>query len=116
MPGYSKSEQIGKTVNPKKKSGSAVVSRTTEWDKARLKLKTVYASHRITRCEFVDKDGKKCGSTEWLTFAHADKRRNLEPGDLGSIQKTLLLCMDHHQLIEYDRDETERLFAALRPL
>lgn len=117
MIGYSKSQQIGKTVNPKKKKADGTtMSRTKEWEVARAKLKIIYQSHRMTTCEFVGEDGKRCGSDNYLTFAHRNKRNDLEPGDLGSVQETLLLCTDHHQLIEYDKDETARLFELLRPI
>jgi hypothetical protein len=117
MVGYSKSSQIGKAVNPKKvKADGTKVSRTREWELARAKLKVVYQSRRITRCEFVSDMGEKCTSSDFLSFAHRNKRRNLEPGDLGSFTETLLLCQNHHDLIEGDKDETDRLFKLLRPL
>lgn len=117
MTGYSKSSQLGKAVNPKKKKkDGSTLSRTEEWDRARQKLKIVYASHKITKCEYFSEEGDKCLSDNYLTFAHKNKRNNLEPGDLGSIQETLLLCTDHHQMIESDRDETARLFLSLRPI
>jgi hypothetical protein len=117
MVGYSKSAQIGKTVNPKKKKkDGSTLSRNEEWERARAKLKLIYLSHKITHCEYVDNNGDKCKSGNGLGFAHKNKRGNLEPGDLGSINETLLLCANHHAMIEYDREETLRLFSQLRPI
>jgi hypothetical protein len=117
MIGYSKSEQLGKVVNPKKKNKNGqTVSRSQEWEKARAKLKLIYQSHGITKCEFVALDNHPCHSTSYLTFAHRNKRRNLEPGDLSSINETLLLCIAHHEAIEHNEEETERLFNSLRPI
>ena len=118
MISYSKSSQIGKKVNPKQKNKAGKnVSRVYEWQQARAKLKLVYMSHKITRCEYV-KEGhrRRCNIKFGLTFAHRKKRRDLEPGELGDINETLLLCQPHHELIEHDKYETTRLFELLRPL
>lgn len=117
MIGYSKSQQIGRAVGLKKrKADGSTLSKTKEWENERAKLKLVYASHGITKCEYLSQDGRGCYSQNYLSFAHRNKRRNLEPGDLGDINETLLLCLDHHQLIENDKDETDRLFSILRPI
>lgn len=117
MISYSKSDQIGKKVNPKKRNSKGKkVSRVMEWQQARAKLKLVYQSHKITNCEFKDDDKTRCGSSMALSFAHKKKRRNLEPGDLESINETILLCQNHHDMIESDKNETARLFELLRPL
>lgn len=117
MPGYSKSDQIGKQVNPKKKKADGTkISRTQEWETARAKLKVIYMRHKITTCEYTDEAGKRCGTDNHLSFAHRNKRNDLEPGDLGNINETLLICIDHHQMIEGDKEETSRLFELLRPV
>lgn len=117
MIGFSKSSQIGKQVmKRKKKRDGSKMSKNEEWNLERAKLKIKYINAGITRCEYVCVDGKYCNSKKMLSFAHEDKRRNLEPGDLGSIDKTLLLCQRHHSMIEYDKNETQRLFKKLRPL
>lgn len=117
MIGYSKSQQLGKTVNPKKKKADgSTLSRTEENKQAVAKLKVIYISHDITLCEYVSVEGEKCVFANYLSFAHKKKRRNLQPGEIDSINETLLLCPDHHQLIEFDPEETKRLFELLRPL
>jgi len=114
---YSKSHQLGKVVNPKKKKiNGQSVGRVEEWNKARLALKALYRSLKIESCEYINADGSRCNSTYYLTFAHRNKRRNLEPGELDSVNDTLLLCIGHHELVENDRDETEAQFSRLRPL
>ena len=115
MPGYSKSAQLGKTVNPrKKKLDGTALPRTEEWKQERGNLKEIYADQGITACEYVDLKGVPCRSRLHLGFAHDDYRKNLEPGDLGSFKKTLLLCQKHHTQIENDKTETSRLFTQLR--
>lgn len=115
MIGYSKSQQLGKTVTkPKKSANGNKVSATTRWELDRARLKIVYQSHNITSCEYVDVQGHRCGLNNFLTFAHDDKRRNLSTEEIASFWNTLLLCLTHHQLIENDREETERLFRLLR--
>lgn len=117
MVGYSKTDQLGKVVNPKKKKADgSTLPRTQENLQAVAKLKVIYMSHNIKKCEYVSEEGEKCNRSNTLGFAHDDNRNNLEPGDIDSIDKTLLLCQDHHQLVENDKEETERLFKLLRPI
>lgn len=112
---YSKSVQLGKTVNPKKKKrDGSTLSRVDDWNRERPKLKKIYADKNITSCEYLSKKNVPCHSKLALGFAHDDNRDNLEPGDLGSFKHTLLLCQDHHHLIENDKKETARLFKSLR--
>jgi len=113
MFGYSKTQQLGKPVKAKR-SATVKVSKEDQWARARARLKVVYQSHNITSCEYVDKDGKRCGSKDELTFAHIDKRKELTPEEIASYFCTLLLCTKHHQMIENDREETDRLFSILR--
>lgn len=117
MPAYTKSQQLGKTVNPKKKKrDGSTLSRDDEWARERRKLKSLYEEQGITACEYLSKQGVPCLSRLAMGFAHDDNRDNLEPGDLGSINHTLLLCQKHHALIENDEIETARLFSQLRPI
>jgi hypothetical protein len=117
MSAYSKFQQLGKVPNPKKtKKDGSKLSRTDEWARERAKLKDDYQEQGITRCEYVDKKGVPCLTSIALGFAHKKNRNNLQPGELGNINDTLLICNKHHQLIENDDAETERLFSKLRPI
>lgn len=112
---YSKSAQLGKIVNPrKKKRDGTPLPRVEESKRAVATLKEIYSDQGITSCEYVDKKGCPCKSRLALSFAHDDNRKNLEPGDIDSFEKTLLLCQKHHAQIENDEAETERLFSKLR--
>lgn len=112
---YSKSSQLGKTVNPrKKKRDGSPLPRVEESKRAVVTLKEIYSDQGITSCEYVDTKGCPCKSRLHLGFAHDDNRKNLEPGELDSFEHTLLLCQKHHQLIENDKTETSRLFKELR--
>jgi nitrate reductase NapAB chaperone NapD len=76
--------------------------------KANKILKQKFLNAGITTCEV-------CGSTEWLTFAHREKRRNMNTiEELSDINNVLLLCIYHHQEIEFDKNKTEKLFNRLR--
>lgn len=115
MLGYSKSAQLGKTVNPrKKKLDGTALPRVEESKRAVVTLKEIYCDQGITSCEYVDAKGCPCKSRLHLGFAHDDNRKNLEPGELDSLEHTLLLCQKHHTLIENDKTETSRLFELLR--
>lgn len=112
MIGFSKSAQLGKPVKDKKTDPK--VKAVQQWAMDRARLKVIYESKKIDKCEYVDDDGKKCGSKEWLGFAHIDKRDNLSPAEKASFYCTLLLCQHHHEQIENDKNERNRLFSLLR--
>jgi hypothetical protein len=86
---------------PKKSRGNKL------WERYRRRLKVIYAEKGIQKCEL-------CGTTNFLSFAHRNKRRNTSVEELGSFYHTLLLCIPCHQRIEDDREETARAFALLR--
>lgn len=87
--------------------------RTKEWDRERAKLKKEYAAKGITTCEL-----KKapCWFNNALGFVHRHKRAWYydKPGMLGKFNQTLLGCNPCHDLIENDKEETERVFMKLR--
>lgn len=83
--------------------------KTTEWNKARAKLKIEYESKGITTCE-ARLPG--CWYDNALGFAHLYKRD--DPRCKHIFEQTLLLCNECHDKQEYDRELTERLFKKLR--
>lgn len=88
--------------------------RTKEWTRERVKLKKEYAAKGIVRCE-IRKFGV-CWVNNALGFVHRHKRNWYydKPGKLGEFNQTLLGCNPCHDSIEYDKEETERLFMKLR--
>jgi hypothetical protein len=91
-----------------------------QWEVARALLKIAFERVGITACEFGMPGcwGRSSGS-EYLSFAHAKKRRNWQEGDIWRVG---LACMPvcHHELDEVMRApemerEVERIIAA-RPL
>lgn len=52
----------------------------------------------------------------WLTFAHRHKRIEYKscPEKLYDFNETLLLCINAHQMIEFDREKTKQIFKELR--
>lgn len=77
-----------------------------QWAKNRAILKREYQERDITRCE-------NCGTDSFLSFAHKFKKN--DPRCEDTFQGTLLLCVPCHQKIEYDKEETEKMFKRLRP-
>jgi hypothetical protein len=78
--------------------------------KANAILKKKFMDMGITWCEY-----PKCGSTNFLSFAHKFKRRYMNTvEELSDINNVLLLCIPHHELIEHSRTATEELFNTLR--
>jgi hypothetical protein len=70
--------------------------RTKDWNNARRKLKVMFESLGITRCE-------KCHSDFALGFAHRLKRRFIT--DREELMTVALLCNDCHSEIEYSGHE-----------
>lgn len=68
--------------------------KTKAWDKARKELKIEFEQKGITTCE-LRFDG--CWVSNWLSFAHIDKRNNLAPDELYSV---VLACVPCHQVVE----------------
>jgi aspartyl/asparaginyl beta-hydroxylase (cupin superfamily) len=84
------------------------LKKTREWEQARKELKQIYAEKGITKCEL-------CGTANFLSFAHRNKRRNTTSKELASFYHTLLLCVPCHQTLEQSREKTEQAFSRLRP-
>lgn len=71
-----------------------------EWVAARKKLIIIYRDHGITRCE-------RCGSDWALGFHHLDKRSSGKAKN--TFKDTRLLCVNCHQLVEYNKEENDAL-------
>jgi hypothetical protein len=76
--------------------------KTLEWDQERKKLKEIYEILGITTCEWL-----YCNATEYLSFSHFEKRSSgkAEHTFLG----TCLLCIPHHEIVEYNREANEMM-------
>lgn len=84
-------------------------SRTTMNQKSNKELKNKFRELGIEYCEV-------CGSNQWLTFCHRQKRRHYGSAkELADIQEVLLACIQCHQRLEFDSDELEATFKRLRP-
>lgn len=70
-------------------------SKMKEWEDARKELKIEFEAKGITSCEL---GLPGCMRDNFLTFAHAKKRRKLEDGELKVVA---LLCQNCHNEIEY---------------
>lgn len=68
--------------------------RTREWERARAKLKIAFEAAGITSCEF---RYNGCWVTNGLSFAHVDKRRHLQPGELYAVALACAVC---HSVLE----------------
>lgn len=78
--------------------------------KANQELKKLYKSKGVWRCEV-------CGQNWSMSFAHAHKRSWYydKPDELlWDFNQTLLLCMKHHDDIEWDEEKCRDLFIKLR--
>lgn len=78
------------------------------------RLKEIYLDKGITSCEM--KWQHDCWHDNGLSFAHRMKRRFYKscPEKLGEFSETLLLCPVAHDMIEYSRPLTEKIFEELR--
>lgn len=76
--------------SPLKRAGR----KTKQWEKERAKLKVRFLVMGITRCEL---RLRGCWGDNSLGFAHARKRRNLKPHELG---ECVLACGPCHDQIE----------------
>lgn len=75
--------------------------RTLAWIEARERLKEVYKRKGVTQCE-------RCGvGTFALSFHHLDKRSSGKAKH--TFGGTRLLCAECHDLVEYDKEENEKL-------
>lgn len=76
-------------------------------------LVKLYVDKGVTTCE-----GRfpGCLNNQMLSFAHRHKRiyYRIQPKRLSDFKQTLLLCLNCHEKIEYDRELTEELFIRLR--
>lgn len=88
-----------------------MTGRTAEWNKARVKLKKIYANKGITTCEL---RLPGCWVNNALSFCHRYKRN--DPRCSHDFNGTILGCIPCHNVIEYDRELTEEVFERLRPL
>lgn len=76
--------------------------------KANNRLKEIFLSKGITRCEL-------CGNNSWLSYMHRKKRRHYQTvEELTDFNQVILACMSCHTQLEYDRDATEAVFRRLR--
>jgi hypothetical protein len=75
-------------------------STTKDWLKAKEKLIVLYAEKGIVRCE-------RCGSTQWLSFHHLDKRSTGRAKH--TFDGTRLLCIPCHEICEFSHVENEKL-------
>lgn len=108
MIGYSKSAQVGKGQMSTKSLMSEIKTaavkskpqalkkgkKTLEWEKVRKQLVVDFSKAGIKSCE-AKLEG--CWNQRALSFAHVDKRRNLEEGE---IKKVILACIPCHQILE----------------
>jgi len=65
------------------------------WERVKAELKPRFEAAGITQCEFGYKD---CWRDNGLSFAHVDKRLNLEEGEL---YKVALACAPCHNKLEH---------------
>ena len=88
--------------------------KTKAWDSARADLKKVYFNRGITSCElrFVGNGVVGCSGGMFLGCAHRYKRR--DPKCEHTFEQTILCCTNCHQVIEYNRELSERCFEYLR--
>lgn len=87
-----------------------MTNRTKINQKANRKLKQIFQEKDITRCEM-------CGSDFGLSFAHRYKRRwflGKSEELLWDFNLVLLLCIQCHSGIEYDKELTNKVFNELR--
>lgn len=77
--------------------------------KANIRLKALFESKNITRCEI-------CGSDNFLSFAHRKKRIEYRkhPELLSDFNEVILACVPCHQKIEYNKELTNQVFTRLR--
>lgn len=85
------------------------LKKTREWERERAKLKIEYEEKGIISCE-IRLSG--CMVNNFLSFAHRYKRN--DPRCEHTFEGTLLACQNCHNLIEYNRELSERYFNLLR--
>lgn len=86
-----------------------MTGRTAEWNRERAKLKKIYEKKGITTCEL---RFNGCSYDNFLSFAHRYKRN--DPRCNHSFMGTILVCISCHNIIEYNRALTEKVFKTLR--
>ena len=79
------------------------------WARAREKLKKIYWTKEITRCEL---GFEFCTKDNYLGFAHRYKRN--DPRCKHTFNQTILACNSCHREIEYNRELSEEMFKKLR--
>jgi len=90
------------------KSGKKVQA----WEKERAKLKVKFYAWGITSCEL---HYPGCWNDSALGFAHARKRRNLKPHQLGEVILACNICHDKiESLPEEEMEEIVRSIIANR--
>ena len=77
------------------------------------KLKRIYLEKEITSCEL---QFPGCWVNNGLSFAHFKKRIHYKsrPELLSSFYQTILCCINCHNVIEYDKALTLKVFGQLR--
>lgn len=85
------------------------MNKVKEWNKVRAKLKKLFASKGIVRCEL-------CGGTFALSFHHRHKRifYYSQPELLGDFNQVVLVCCKCHDKLEVDKNLTKQAFERLR--
>jgi hypothetical protein len=68
--------------------------KTKEWEAARRVLKTKFGAAGIITCEL---GYRGCWHDNALSFAHARKRLDLQPGELSEV---ILACTPCHDVLE----------------
>lgn len=82
------------------------MNKTQEWERTRRELKKKFELAGITSCEVMYDPGR-CWRQFGLGFAHVDKRRHLEDGELTAV---VIACNYCHDLIEkLPREEMREL-------
>jgi hypothetical protein len=83
--------------------------KTRDWQKARKQLKEEYQGKDITWCEA---GLRNCWGNNGLSFHHRYKRR--DDRCEHTFEGTILVCVNCHNKLEYDRDLNKRVFEKLR--
>lgn len=85
-----------KRKTPLKRTGT----KTRAWESLRRILKREFAAKGVTRCEM-------CGTDNYLSFAHAQKRRKLNEAGLRVVALLCLRCHDRIEVLPAAEMETE---------
>lgn len=88
-----KSSLSQRRSKPLKRAGKKVKA----WESERRRLVKRFLEAGITECELHGVLEHDCKFDNWLSFAHAAKRRKLRPEDLSQV---ILICTVAHNIIE----------------